>query len=80
MIPEKITYNLHYDDVPGDFLRPYTVQHQLHKSKIKVKITKIGESVGLSLFARLLSIALCYFVLVFFFSPFSIMITWGGES
>ena len=29
MIPKEIKYNLHYDDVRGDFLRPPHAQHQL---------------------------------------------------
>ena len=29
MIPKEIKYNLHYDDVRGDFLRPHTAQDQL---------------------------------------------------
>ena len=34
MVPKEIKYNLHYDDVRGDFLQPL---HQLQLSKIKVK-------------------------------------------
>ena len=29
MIQKAIEYNLHYDDVLGDFLRRHTAQHQL---------------------------------------------------
>ena len=29
MIPKEIKYNLHYDDVRGDFLRRHKAQHQL---------------------------------------------------
>ena len=29
MIPKEIKYNLHNDDVRGDFLRHPTAQHQL---------------------------------------------------
>ena len=28
MITKEIKYNLHYDDVRGDFLRPHMAQHQ----------------------------------------------------
>ena len=37
MIPKEIKYNLHYEDLQGDFLRLHTVQNQIQKSKIKVK-------------------------------------------
>ena len=29
MIPKEIKYNLHYDDVRGDFYGRHTAQHQL---------------------------------------------------
>ena len=29
MIPKKVKYNLHYDDVRGDFYGRHTAQHQL---------------------------------------------------
>ena len=29
MIPKEIKYNLHYDDVRGDFNGHHTTQHQL---------------------------------------------------
>ena len=62
MIPKEIKYNLHYDDVRRDFLRspqcttPATVEYNKSQKRIAfgnkehTKITKIGDSVWLSLF------------------------------
>ena len=60
MIPKEIKYNLQYDDVRGDFLRPPhgTTPATVEENKIIkdclwkhiTQITKIGDSVWLSLF------------------------------
>ena len=56
MVPKEIKYNLHYDDVRGDFLRsphgttPATAEKNKSKKGLPLetithKITKIGDSV-----------------------------------
>ena len=84
MIPKEIKYNLHYDDVRGDFLRPPhgTTPATVEYNKVKKdclwkqrtrKITKIGDSVWLSLFicntvvCKAAYVRFCFFFFFFFF-------------
>ena len=47
MIPKEIKYNLHYDDVRGDFYGRHAAQHQLPLKKAKAERPRVNKSFAL---------------------------------